>query len=123
MTLLGTHTADFQALLIDYCKKVNVMNKTTNAEALTSIMRATDKDLESLKTSKVLLSEVATKLRSLYVETDIAGESGNRVLFVLIPAKDLNTLPKYITVFPRSVSQWKSTWRQLGQLEKEYEGA
>jgi hypothetical protein len=31
MTLIGTHAADFQALLIDYRKKVNVMKKTTNA--------------------------------------------------------------------------------------------
>jgi hypothetical protein len=73
MTLLGTHAADFQALLINYCKKVNVMKKTTNAEVLASIMRATEKDLESLKTLKGLHSEVATKLRSLYLETDIAG--------------------------------------------------
>jgi hypothetical protein len=83
-------------------------------------MRATEKDLESLKTSKALHSEVATKLRSLYVETGIAGESGNRVLLGLIPAKDLNTLPKNITEFHRSVSQCESTWQQL---EKEYEGA
>jgi hypothetical protein len=120
MTLLGTHAADFQALLINYCKKVNVMKKTTNAEVLASIMRATEKDLESLKTLKGLHSEVATKLRSLYLETDIAGESGNRVLLGLITAKDLNTLPQNITEFPREVSQCESTWRQLGQLEKEY---
>jgi hypothetical protein len=123
MTLLGTHAADFQALLIDYREKVNVMKKTTNAEVLASIMRATEKDLESLKTLKGLHSEVATKLRSLYVETDIAGESGNRVLLGLIPAKDLNTLPENITEFPRSVSQCETTWRQLSQLEKEYEAA
>jgi hypothetical protein len=97
MTLLITHAADFQALLMDYCEKVNVMKKTTNAEALASIMRATEKDLESLKTSRWLHSEVATKLRALYVETDIAGESGNRVLLGLINTKDLNTLPKNIT--------------------------
>jgi hypothetical protein len=66
---------------------------------------------------------VAAKLRSLYVETDIAGESENRVLLGLIPAKDLNTLPNNITEFPRSISQPESTWRQLGLLEKEYEGA
>jgi hypothetical protein len=105
MTLLGTHAADFQALLIDYREKVNVMKKTTNAEVLSSIMPATEKYLDSLKTLKGLHSEVATKLRSLYVETDIAGESGNRVLLGLIPAKDLNNLPKNITEFPRSVSQ------------------
>jgi hypothetical protein len=34
MTLLGTHAADWHALLIDYREKVNVMKKTTNAEAL-----------------------------------------------------------------------------------------
>jgi hypothetical protein len=43
---LPCHAADFQALLIDYRKKVNVMKKTTNAVALASIMRATEKDLE-----------------------------------------------------------------------------
>jgi hypothetical protein len=123
MKLLGTHAADFQALLIDYREKVNVMKKTTNAGVLASIMLATEKDLDSLKTSKGLHSEVAMKLRYCYVETDIAGESGNRVLLGLIPAKDLNTLPKNITKFPWSVSQCESTWRQLGQLEKEYEGA
>jgi hypothetical protein len=32
-------------------------------------------------------------------------------------------LPKNITKFARSVSKCKSTWQQLGQLEKEYEGA
>jgi hypothetical protein len=63
------------------------MKKTTNAEALASIMRATEKDLDSLMTLKGLHLEVATKLRYLYVETDIAGESGNRVLLGLIPAK------------------------------------
>jgi hypothetical protein len=123
MTLLGTHAADLQALLIDYREKVNVMKKTTNAEVLASIMRATEKYLDSLKTSKGLHSEDVTKLRSLYVETDIAGESGNRVLLGLIPTKDLNNLPKNIAEFPRFVSQCESTWRQLGQLEKEYEGA
>jgi hypothetical protein len=117
MTLLSTHAADFQALLIDYCKKVNVMKKTMNVEALASIMRATEKDLESLKTSRWLHSEVATKLRALYVETDIAGESGNRVLLGLINTKDLNTLPMNIIKFPRLVSQCESTWRQLVQLE------
>jgi recombinational DNA repair protein RecT len=55
MTLLGTHAADFQALLINYCKKVNVMKKTRNTEVLASIMRATEKDLDSLKTSKGLI--------------------------------------------------------------------
>jgi hypothetical protein len=114
MTLLGTHAADFQALLIDYREKVNVMKKTTNAEVLASIMWATENDLESLKTSKGLHSEVATKLKSLYVETDIAGESGNRGMLGLITAKYINTLPQNITKFPRSVSQCKSTWRQLG---------
>jgi hypothetical protein len=92
MTLLGTHAADFQALLIDYREKVNVMKKTKNAEALASIMRATEKDLESLKTLRWLHSEVAAKLRALYVETDIAGESGNRVLLGLINTKDLKHL-------------------------------
>jgi hypothetical protein len=86
ITLLGTQAADFQALLIDYCEKINVMKKTTNAEALASIMQETEKDLDSLQTSNGLHLEVATKLRSLYVETDIAGESGNRVLLGLIPA-------------------------------------
>jgi hypothetical protein len=123
MALLGTHASDFQALLIDYREKVNVMKNTTNVEALASIMRATEKDLESLKTSRWLHSEVAAKLRALYVETDIAGESGNRVLLGLINTKDLNTLPQNITKFPRSVFQCESTWWQLGQLEKEYEGA
>jgi hypothetical protein len=103
MTLLGTHAADFHALLIDYCEKINVMKNTTNAESLASIMRATEKDIDALKTSKELHSEVATKLRALYVEKDIAGESGNRVLLGLIPAKDLNTLPKNIAEFPRSL--------------------
>jgi hypothetical protein len=79
MTLFGTHGADFQALIIDYREKVNMMKKTLNAESLASIMRATEKDLESLKTARGLHSEVAAKLRALYVETDIAGESGNRV--------------------------------------------
>jgi hypothetical protein len=96
MTLLGTHTADFHALLIDYREKINVMKKTTNAESLASIMRATEKYIDALKTSKEMHSEVATKLRALYIEKDIAGESGNRVLLGLIPAKDLNTLPKNI---------------------------
>jgi hypothetical protein len=123
MTLLGTHAADFHALLIDYCEKINVMKKTTNAESLASIMRATEKDIDALKTSKELHSEVATKLRALYIEKDIAGESGNRVLLGLIPAKDLNTLPRNIAEFPRSVPQCESTWQQRGQLEKEYEGA
>jgi hypothetical protein len=72
MTLLGTHAADFQALLIDYREKVNIMKKTTNTEALASIMRATEKDLESLKTSRWLHSELAAKLGSRYVETNIA---------------------------------------------------
>jgi hypothetical protein len=40
-----------------------------------------------------------------------------------INKKDTNTLPQNIIEFPRSVSQCKSTWRQLGQLEKEYDGA
>jgi hypothetical protein len=100
-----------------------MMKKTTNAESLASIMRATEKDLESLKTSRGLHSEVAAKLRALYVETDIAGESGNRVLLGLIKSKDLYTLTPNITKFPRSVAQCKSTWRQLGQLEKEYDCA
>jgi hypothetical protein len=65
MTLLGTHAADFQALLIDYREKVNVLKKTTKAEVLASIMRATEKDLDSLQDSKGLHSEVVTKLRSL----------------------------------------------------------
>jgi hypothetical protein len=86
-------------------------------------MRATEKDLESFKTSRGLHSEVAAKLRALYLETDIAGESRNRVLLGLINSKDLNTLSQNITKFPRSVPQCKSTWRQLGQLEKEYDGA
>jgi hypothetical protein len=67
-------------------------------------MRATEKDLEYLKTSKWLHSEVATKLRALYMKTDIAGESGNRVLLGLKNTKDLNTLPQNITKFPKSVS-------------------
>jgi hypothetical protein len=70
-----------------------------------------------------LQSEVAVKLRALYVETDIAGESRNRVLLGLINTKDLNTLTPNITEFPRSVPQCESTWRQLRQLEKEYDGA
>jgi hypothetical protein len=111
MTLLGNHAADFHALLIDYREKINVMKKTTNAESLASIMRVTEKDLEALKTSKELHLEVATKLRALYVEKDIGGESGNRVLLGLIPAKNLNTLPKNITEFPRSVSQCESFWQ------------
>jgi hypothetical protein len=49
-----------------------------------------------------------TKLRSLSVETDIAGESGNRVLIGLITAKDLNTLPQNITEFPRSFPNAKA---------------
>jgi hypothetical protein len=118
MTLLGTHAADFHALLIDYCEKINVMKKTTNAESLASIMRATEKDIDALKTSKELHSEVATKLRALYIEKDIAGESGNRVLLGLIPAKDLNTLPKNIAEFPRSVPQCESAWRHVDNLKK-----
>jgi hypothetical protein len=86
MTLLGTHAADFHTLLIDYRKKINVMKKTTNAESLASIMRATEKDIDALKTSKYLHAEVATKLRALYIEKDIVGESGNRVLLGIIPA-------------------------------------
>jgi hypothetical protein len=123
MTLIGTHAADFQAIIIDYREKVNVMKKILNAESLASIMRATEKDLESLNTSRGLHSEVAAKLCALYVETDIAGESGNRVLLGLINSKDLNTLTPNITDFPRSVPQCESTWRQLRQLEKEYDGA
>jgi hypothetical protein len=118
MTLLGTHAADFPALLLDYPEKVNIMKKTTNVESLASIMRATEKDLESLKTLRWLHSEVVAKVWVLYLETDIAGESGNRVLLELINSKDLNTLPQNINKFPRSVSQCESTWRQLGQLAK-----
>jgi hypothetical protein len=68
MTLLGTHAADFLALLIDYREKINVMKKTTNAESLASIMQKTEKDIDALKTSKDLHAEVATKLRALYIE-------------------------------------------------------
>jgi hypothetical protein len=110
MTLLGTHAADFQALIIDYREKDNVMKKTSNAESLASIMRATEKDLKSSKKLKGLHSEVPAKLRALYVETDLAGESGNRILLGFINLKDMNTLTPNIPDFPRSVPKCKSTW-------------
>jgi hypothetical protein len=88
-----------------------------------AIMRATEKDLQSIKKSKGLHSEVAAKLWALYVESDLAGESGNRLLLGLISSKDQNTLTPNITDFSRSVTQCESTWRQLGHLQPEYDGA